>query len=237
VAARDALASHAVGILSAAVQARDWSRVLIEAERLTVEQRANAVIALQCAEALLELDRPVEATNEADTVLGHTGLGWALRTSACLVRLRALLRRGCLDSVTADAMDWCSSNLPVASKLVLLDGIACEILYRERRDFLPSAESWARTALALSPTELSLKGTLGSILVELGRHDEAEPLLRETYEQSVSPTDQRICAFYLAVIAKGRKQPEHARKLATEAKEALDQPWLITRIVREFPDV
>jgi len=177
------------------------------------------------------------AAEEAQRILDHAGLGWALRTSACVVRLRALLRDGHVDSATAAAEDWCSSDVPLPSKLVLLDSVACEILYCERRELLPAAESWARKALALCPTELSIKGSLGSILVELGRHDEAESLLRETYEQSSAPHDQRICAFYPALIAKGRNQTDLAHRLATEAKEALDQQWLIARVEQEFPDI
>jgi hypothetical protein len=236
-AARSALAPQMLASVDAALQAKDWSRVLAESERLSVDQHRISAFILQGSEALLELNRHHEAAAEAERALGQPGLGWALRTSASLARLRALLRDRQLESVNAAADEWCSSDIPLPGKLVLLDAIACEILYGECRDQLPAAESWARKAVALCPLELSIKGTLGAILVELGRHDEAEPLLRETYEQSPSPNDQRICAFYLALVAKRRKQTSRIHAFVTEAKEAADQPWLIAKLEQEFPDL
>jgi tetratricopeptide (TPR) repeat protein len=235
--ARSALGAQAAGNFEAALQARDWSRVLVEADRLAIEHQANPAVALYRGEALLELTRHAEATAAVESMLAQAGLGWALRTSACIVRLRALLRDSCVEPVTAAVDAWCSSDVPLVSKLVLLDGIVCEILYGARRGLLPVAESWARKAVALCPTDLSIKGSLGSVLVESGRHEEAEPLLRETYEQSLSPNDQRICAFYLALIAKSRNQTNLAHRLAAEALEARDQPWLVARVQIEFPNL
>jgi tetratricopeptide (TPR) repeat protein len=236
-AARSAFAPQMLASLDAALQAKDWSRVLAESERLSANQHGSPALVLQGSEALLELNRHHEAAAEAEKALGQSGLGWALQTSACLLRFRALLRNRQLELVNAAANDWCSTDVPLPGKLVLLDGIACEILYRECRDQLPAAESWARKAVALCPMELSIKGTLGSILAELGRYDEAEPLLRETYDQSPSPNDQRICAFYLALIARKRNQTSRIHAFVTEAKEATDQPWLLARLEQEFPDL
>lgn len=235
--ASSALTPQMIASLESALQAGDWSRVLAESKRLSVDQHGKPALALYRSTALLELNRHHEAAAEAECSLGQSGLGWALRTSASLVRLRALLRDRQLESVNAAADEWLSSDVPLPGKLVLLDGIACETLYRECRDQFPAAESWARKAVALCPMELSIKGTLGSILAELGRYDEAEPLLRETYEQSPSPNDQRICAFYLALVAKKRNQTSRIHAFVTEAKEATDQPWLLARLEQEFPDL
>src|SRR6266496_2252254 len=76
------LAPTTVRSINGAFQARDWSTVLVAAERLPMEQQENPAIVLYRAGALLELNRHAKAAVESEKLLGCPHLGWGLRTSA-----------------------------------------------------------------------------------------------------------------------------------------------------------
>lgn len=117
----------------------------------------------------------------------------------------------------------------------MLDSLACVPFTEDRKSYLAEAEKWSQRALALQPDNLTLKGTRGSLFVEMGRFDEAESLLKEVCTKSQADIDRGICFLYLAIIAKHRGEEREARELAICAKEKYPAQWLLERVQREFP--
>ena len=100
--------------------------------------------------------------------------------------------------------------------------------------YTPEAERWIRRALELQPANLTLRGTLGSLLVELEQWDEGERVLREVYANSEGDVDRGICSFYLALVARQRGDLRNAARLAKRARTIYPAPWLTERIKDEF---
>jgi tetratricopeptide (TPR) repeat protein len=115
-----------------------------------------------------------------------------------------------------------------AAKIYLLECLCALFIFEGHSDYLPDADEWSATALALKPLA-TLKGTRGSILMELGRLEEAESLLRQCLAESTHPTDQGISKLYLALIAHARGEPKAAKRLAWEAWNAFPHPMIYRR--------
>ena len=116
-----------------------------------------------------------------------------------------------------------------------LDALATETLKYELRAFLPEADAWSQEALVLEPESVTLKGTRGAILVELGRLVEGETLLREVWSASGSEVDAAISAFYLGVAAKRNGHHRQASRWWRRSKSfaPLVGKWLLERIAKE----
>lgn len=115
------------------------------------------------------------------------------------------------------------------AKIHLLECLCALFIFEGHPDYLADADAWSAAALALKPLA-TLKGTRGSILMELGRLEEAESLLRQCLAESSHPTDQGISKFYLALIAHARGEPKTAKRLAWEAWNAFPHPMIYRRI-------
>jgi len=83
-------------------------------------------------------------------------------------------------------------------KTCLLDVLACHILFEPRESLLPLAERWARKALSISPSDPTLYGTLGAVLVQRGEREEGRRLLRELLIRSTSASDRQLARRLLA---------------------------------------
>ena len=118
----------------------------------------------------------------------------------------------------------------------LLDALATEVLGNKQHALLPEADAWSQEALALEPDTITLKGTRGAVLVELGRPDEGEALLREVWSRSASEVDAAISAFYLGVAAKRRQDVRESRRWFRRAQDfaVFTGKWLSTRINEEL---
>jgi tetratricopeptide (TPR) repeat protein len=125
---------------------------------------------------------------------------------------------------TASAEHFVTLPLPDSLKILHLDHIACNALYLDLREMLPSAEFCIRKALA--PGNLTLQGSLGGLLVESGQFDEAEPHLRACYDRSPALHDKGISGLYLALIAEHRGDFKTAKTLAYQSIILYSEPWL-----------
>jgi len=148
-----------------------------------------------------------------------------------LVKLQIFLLKGDRDRFYAECNVLLSLELSASKKVEFLDLLACVPLYREISSHglctaLELAEFSARKALGLAPGRLTLKGTLGALVVEQGDLRQAEPLLRECYNRSSANTDLGICSYYLAVIAESKSEINTAAKLARESVHLCPLPWL-----------
>ena len=102
--------------------------------------------------------------------------------------------------------------------------------------FLPEADAWSQEMLALEPDTVTFQGTRGSVLVELGRFNEGEALLREVWATSASETDAAISAFYLGVAAKHHGHRRGVRRWARRSRGFAPYvgKWLTDRIDQEL---
>jgi hypothetical protein len=122
-----------------------------------------------------------------------------------------------------------------AEKLAeILDSIACLPIYYDRPDLLHAADAWTNDALRLAPQAITLKGTRGSVLIELGRLDEGVALLREVMKQSECPLDHAISAAYLAKAHHLRGETADMRLWLAKAKSAGVDHRLVKRVVAEL---
>lgn len=147
-------------------------------------------------------------------------------------RVKMMLRLGDVAGASEFARSIVQS-VTGAHKLVVLDGLACLPIMENLKSFLPLADEFSREALEIQPQNLTLKGTRGAILVELGRIDEAEPLLNEVHTTSEADHDQRISAFYLGLIAKARGDLNRARTFAAQSL-IYPEKWLTERTQKEL---
>jgi hypothetical protein len=117
-----------------------------------------------------------------------------------------------------------------ALKASYLDQIACAYFHGNIKETIPVAEFCIQEALKLAPGSFTLKGTLGALLVEEGKLDEGEPLLRECHDRSPEHPDQGISGVYLALIAEQRGEYKLARKLARQSIILYSEDWLKRKV-------
>ena len=126
-------------------------------------------------------------------------------------------------------LDWVSRMTTVEDKIRILDAFTSHVLYKSASSFLDAAERLARQALELAPGTLTLKGTLGGVLAEQGRLEEAQQLLRECLDRSPALHDQGISAFYLGVVKLAAGDSAEAKRLLRRGMVLHPEPWLIAK--------
>jgi hypothetical protein len=114
-----------------------------------------------------------------------------------------------------------------------LDGAATEALRDGRRELFPEYRVLIDRAIARAPEKVTLKGTLGSLLFELGEFDAATALLHEVYLSSTAALDRGITSAYLAALAhQGGRQTE-ACEYVLAAVEHAGEDRLVKRVLNE----
>ncbi len=108
-------------------------------------------------------------------------------------------------------------------KVHLYELMANLVIVAQLMDYLPEADVYSQAAIALQPDVITLKGTRGSILVELCRVEEGVAMLEEVFENSPSNFDKTISAYFLALGHHRARRVEQA------------QPWLDEMMLHEPP--
>ena len=180
-----------------------------------------------CREATADYAGAAQMYALAETLLSPESAAWLK-----IQRVKMLLRLGDVLAATELGRTIVKSS-NAAFKLAALDSLACLPIMDNLKSFLPAADEFSRESLEIQPQNLTLKGTRGAILVELGRIDEAEPLLNEVYTTSEADHDQRISAFYLGLIAKARGDRNRARTFALQSV-IYPEKWLTDRTQKEL---
>lgn len=116
----------------------------------------------------------------------------------------------------------------------VLDSLATLALDPDRKDLLPEAEAWINEALRYAPRAITLQGTRGSILVELGHLEEGAAVLQDVLRKSECPTDQAICSIYLAKVHHMRGETKQMRIWLEKAKAVTIDIPLVKRIQAEI---
>lgn len=181
------------------------------------------------ATLLGQLGRWNDAVTSYDRMRALPRLSEASRTVITALQVGVLAKTNRPDDVRRVADETLALLGEPAAKIYLLDRLCTLFIFEGHSDYLPDADAWSAAALALKPLA-TLKGTRGSILVELGRLEEAESLLRQCLTESSNPTDQGISKFYLALIAHAHGESKVAKRLAWEAWNAFPDPMIYRRI-------
>jgi tetratricopeptide (TPR) repeat protein len=146
-----------------------------------------------------------------------------------LGRMVVQLKLGEVERAEKTCLDFVHENVSNESKVMLLDGFVCLVLYGASSPWLERAERMARLTLEMAPQRLTLKGTLGGILAEKGDFAEAEALLRECLERSPDFHDQGISSFYLGVVRLGQGRLAEAKRLINTGIALYPEDWMLAK--------
>ena len=110
-------------------------------------------------------------------------------------------------------------NLSEADRCQLLDAFATAVVMYGASEHLEEANRHAEELERLKPSEWTVKGTRGSLLVDSGQIDQGMAMLKEVMEKDPSAFDRAICACFLALGELKRNNLEAARKWQGEARK------------------
>ena len=127
----------------------------------------------------------------------------------------------------------CLQRTPQSIHPCILDSAACRVFLREGGiQHLDLADRFSLQAFQLAPESPTIRGTRGSVLVELNRLDEAAELLEPVFETSEPGINRTYSALYLAIHAHRTGDRSRARQLARIAR-ASGQPFVLRRLKAE----
>jgi hypothetical protein len=81
----------------------------------------------------------------------------------------------------------------------------------------------------MAPGTLTLKGTLGSILVEQGNYAEGELLLHDCLDRSPALHDRAITSFYLGMIKVRIGDAKQGKRLIKRGMKMYPEAWMIAK--------
>ena len=171
-----------------------------------------------------------DAAAQLASILELGDLGLSIRVTILSEQIKAMLRAG--QRQTAWILSGAYLDEPglLPEKLFLLDTLAALPVQEPLPHLLPDAELWSSQALSMQPENLSLKVTRGAVLSELGRFDEAAPLLTEVQLRSEIEADKGVAACYLALRAGQLGDRRTAIRLARQARLLHPSRWLLQRL-------
>ena len=151
-------------------------------------------------------------------------------------RFAALVRAGQPDAARAACTLALQEAATPADRAETLDGLATATLRPGMRTFLPHADGWSAEALVLEPDSITRAATRGTILADLGRCDEAEPLLHRVWADSRKDLDAALSAFALGLVARAHGQERELRHWRKRAQSFANivPGWVNERIAREL---
>ncbi|CAN7403716.1 site-2 protease family protein [Rhizobium sp. LjRoot254] len=142
---------------------------------------------------------------------------------------------GILSDATILGLDQAlsSGDTHPAEEMMVLDALITDLLCRDFSRYRNEMDRWSKRALELNPTSATLRGSRGSVLAELGRHDEALAMLADA--ENGQDVNDCIVNAYRALIHFRQGSKDRASDLfkvalsrykATEWKE-----WPVSRII------
>lgn len=111
------------------------------------------------------------------------------------------------------------------------DTFASAVLYGNDRATMPRAIQLIESIINDFPEVITLKGTLGGLLFEIGKFDQAETILKDVIAKSTAAIDQGISSAYLSRIALSRGAHEEARQYADTAIKTAGEQTVVKRIL------
>jgi predicted Zn-dependent protease len=159
------------------------------------------------------------------------GLGEAAKVAFAAQHAKALVRAGDYAKARAVCEHYLSTLTSPAAKSLLLDCLVSLVVIDGITAYAQEAYQWCERALEAAPDRIALRGTKGSLLVELGRVEEGVSILEEVYKGSRSEMDQGIAALYLAIAAQNSGDTKGARRWTRRARWLHPEPWLYQRLI------
>ena len=127
-----------------------------------------------------------------------------------------------------------SGAMQPGEKALVLDRIACIPIYHGEKSFLERAEAWARQASLLFPLCRTVRGTLGSILVEQGHCADGLALLMPLTSEDNSPIDRALASCYVAKALHCLGKRGEVEKWLATARGCGAFPAVLSRIEAEL---
>jgi hypothetical protein len=103
-----------------------------------------------------------------------------------------------------------NSQLSANERRLALDGFVTCVLMYGADDFFAEADRYSEELFQANPTEWTVKGTRGSVLVEKGEIEAGQAMLQEVMEHDPSAFDRAIAASFLALAELKRNNRETA---------------------------
>ena len=111
--------------------------------------------------------------------------------------LRLSLKENELGGLESAVDAYVIGSAPLLFKTRALDLATCALLFPPRTEGLALAERWARRAVEMLPDDVTLYGTLGVALIELGQKEEGRRHLRHFLQHSRGKMDRRLAREHL----------------------------------------
>jgi hypothetical protein len=184
------------------------------------KQMAKLLQARDFAQAAILVDQLMPALSN------HNSDGYV---QLLLIKLNCLLGVNQIEQAETLCLDYTQRDVSKEQKLKVLDGIASYLLYQSSSAFLKPAERFARLGLEIAPGTLTLKGTLGSILVEVENYAQGEPLLRECLDRSPALHDRAIATFYLGMIKLRVGEVKDGKRLIKRGMKMYPEAWIVAK--------
>jgi hypothetical protein len=211
----------------------DPAAAVIEIQTMILKYPRSVVRRLCLAEALTEQGRLAEADAEMRQLFKLP-----LREGTVALQMRSWLSHrllaGNIELVSHEVDRLRDTTGCDRATVLVLDTLSTACLSHPIcRPFLRNADEWSRAAIEIEPNSTTLKGTRGSILIELGADDLGACLLAEVLAEDKQPINVGICSLYLAIVAKRSGDPDKAVAHAARARKVYPQPWLLDRLTAE----
>jgi hypothetical protein len=120
-----------------------------------------------------------------------------------------------------------------AEEMMVLDALITDLLCRDFPRYRNEMDRWSKRALELNPASATLRGSRGSVLAELGRHDEALAMLADA--ENGEDINDCIVNAYRALIHFRQSSKDRAAdlfKVALSRYEATEwEGWAVSRII------
>jgi len=209
---------------------QEWAAARKMIEEALVHCRNSVLLQLVRAETLGNSGHFKEAEEQYAILLRDFDPGLEARVVWTYERLKIVIQQREYERARALGEEALREMSSKKHKIDLMDQLACLPIIDGMRDYLDEAYQWCEQALQLAPENLTLLGTKGSLLTELGRAAEAVPLLEKVYQTSETGIDKGISALYLGLAANSAGDLTRAKEWANEAKKWFPEPWLLRRL-------
>ena len=181
---------------------------------------------------LSHLGRTEEARSALQSARDGPGISEATGAVLGYLEVGLLARAGRTVEAVSAAEQALAGTVTREIRTALLDLLASLPLLAAHGEFLEQADRWSAEALTLDSSP-PLRATRAGVLCELGRVDEAEPLLRSVVAEASEPADLGIAHLYLALLENHRGNRKAARREAWAAFYCYPDRRLVERLASD----
>lgn len=139
--------------------------------------------------------------------------------------------RGDMDKAMSCFSAGFDTALDAGEKAELCERVTCLVIISRLSAVIPVADDYSQRALDLLPEGITLRGTRGAILIEMGRIEEGSVMLEEVFNRTESEADKMICAFYLALANRKLGTASGIQRWREQMMQYSPPKWLLERCV------